>query len=40
MPTWIQRLKFFLGWNEKYKNPNLDEVKDLNKQEEDSSFLK
>jgi len=21
MPTWMQRLKFFLGWNEAFKYP-------------------
>jgi len=21
MPTWIQRLKYFLGWNQNYVNP-------------------
>jgi hypothetical protein len=21
LPSWIQRLKYFLGWNEKYKAP-------------------
>jgi hypothetical protein len=30
MPTWIQRLKFFLGWNEKYKAPFAEYVPEVN----------
>ena len=27
MPTWMQRLKHFLGWNEVFKSPHCNEIK-------------